>query len=250
MTDPDSHRRTYAIGGGTTGSGAREAVVLVVGLLAIYMYMEFGRADTFRASFASWTSHLPHATLHPFFYSAASSVFWRLLVPLFAVVVILRERPSEFGYRWNPIAGFGRIYAVMFAVMLPIVWWCAGQPSFQAKYPFWKDAGQSVRMLLIYELRYLMVFVSGEAFWRGFLLFGLARRFGWHALSISMVPYVMVHFGKPPIETLGAIVTGYVLGYLALTHRSFWLGVVIHFGVGLSMDLAVLARTGGLPTSW
>jgi membrane protease YdiL (CAAX protease family) len=82
------------------------------------------------------------------------------------------------------------------------------------------------------------------------LLFGLARRFGWHALSISMVPYVMVHFGKPPIETLGAIVTGYVLGYLALTHRSFWLGVVIHFGVGLSMDLAVLARTGGLPTSW
>ena len=54
-----------------------------------------------------------------------------------------------------------------------------------------------------------MVMPTTSTNWPGtkwlFLVFGLARRFGWHALSISMVPYVMVHFGKPPAETLGAM---------------------------------------------
>lgn len=241
--------RTAAIGG-NQGSGLREAGVLLVGLIAVYMYMEWGRADTYRAYLSHWSGDLPHPGLHPFFYSASSSVLWRLLLPFGFVVLILRESPSHFGFRANPAAGYGRLYAALFAVMIPIVWVCAGMPAFQAKYPFWRDAGQSWHMLLIYELRYFLVFLSGEAFWRGFLLFGLARRFGWHALSISMVPYVLVHWGKPLPEVLAAILTGYVLGYLALAHRSFWLGVVVHFGVGFLMDICVLIRTGGLPTIW
>ena len=59
-----------------------------------------------------------------------------------------------------------------------------------------------------------------------------------------LIPYVAAHFGKPMLETLGAILAGLFLGYLAWEHRSFWLGVALHWGVALMMDLFALYRRG------
>lgn len=228
----------------------REGAILVFGLACVFVLMEFGRTPYFRQHVAQHFEHLPLPTLHPYLWTSAVSVVSRMLAPLVFIVFVLRESPRDFGYR--PAGGrtFLQIYAVLLAVMIPVLWVAAGTTAFQHKYPFWEDARLGWRNLLIYEVRYFFVFLSGESFWRGFLVFGLARRFGWHALSISMVPYVMVHFGKPPAETLGAIVTAYVLGYLALKHRSFWLGVGLHYTVAFLMDFAALYRSGQFPTTW
>jgi membrane protease YdiL (CAAX protease family) len=59
-----------------------------------------------------------------------------------------------------------------------------------------------------------------------------------------MIPYVMIHFGKPLPETLGAIIAGLVLGHLALKSRSVWLGIATHVIVATSMDFAALLRRG------
>ena len=98
--------------------------------------------------------------------------------------------------------------------------------------------------LLVHEAFYLLIFVSGEAFWRGFLTFSLERDFGLYALALMIVPYVTAHFGKPLPETLGAIVAGGLLGWLALKHRSIWLGVAVHFAVALTMDLLAIHYNG------
>ena len=37
---------------------------------------------------------------------------------------------------------------------------------------------------------------------------------GSHAIFVMVVPYVMIHFGKPMLETVGAIIAGVVLGLL------------------------------------
>jgi membrane protease YdiL (CAAX protease family) len=66
-----------------------------------------------------------------------------------------------------------------------------------------------------------------------------------------IVPYCMIHYGKPLPETLGAIVAGLVLGTLALRTRSIWGGVLIHIGVALTMDMLALGHCpsddSGLP---
>lgn len=67
---------------------------------------------------------------------------------------------------------------------------------------------------------------------------------GPHALLFALVPYVCGHFGKPLAEALGAIAAGSVLGWLALKHRSVWLGVALHYGVALTMDVLAIARAG------
>ena len=166
------------------------------------------------------------------------------------IVFVLREKPSDFGFRLAGGRAFVAIYGALLVFMVPLLWVVAGSASFQSKYPFWDGTSTSWSYFALYEIRYFFIFLSGEAFWRGFLVFGLFKRFGWHALSIAMVPYVMVHFGKPPIETIGAIVTAYVLGYLAIKHRSFWLGVALHYTIAFLMDLFALARAGELPTKF
>jgi membrane protease YdiL (CAAX protease family) len=59
-----------------------------------------------------------------------------------------------------------------------------------------------------------------------------------------VVPYCMIHFGKPFLEALAAIAAGIVLGTLALKTRSIWCGVLIHVSVAISMDVAALVQRG------
>ena len=48
--------------------------------------------------------------------------------------------------------------------------------------------------------------------------------------------YVFGHFGKP-MRDLGAVGAGLVLKLLALKHRTFYLGVLCHWTIAMTMDL-------------
>jgi hypothetical protein len=54
----------------------------------------------------------------------------------------------------------------------------------------------------------------------------------------------MIHFHKPFLECLGAVVAGLVLGHLALRFRAFWGGALLHILVAVSMDLLAVHRAG------
>ncbi len=102
----------------------------------------------------------------------------------------------------------------------------------------------------MYQLFYGIIFISGESFWRGYIIFGLQKDMGWFALIFMIIPYTMAHYGKPFPETIGAIAAGLVLGYLALKHRNFWLGVAAHWGIVITMDVSAIVRRGIEITSW
>jgi membrane protease YdiL (CAAX protease family) len=76
------------------------------------------------------------------------------------------------------------------------------------------------------------------------LLFGLEKRFGYHAIAVSTLPYGVMHYGKPFPEALGAIAAGAVLGLLALRTRSIAGGAILHAGVAACVDLMALYRQG------
>ena len=109
-------------------------------------------------------------------------------------------------------------------------------------YPFYRLAARSAFDLVAWELLYAAQFLALEFFFRGFMLAGLRRSVGVHAIWIMVVPYTMIHFGKPLPETLGAIFAGLILGTLALRTKSIWSGVLIHVSVALNMDLLALGH--------
>lgn len=179
-----------------------------------------------------------------------SSLLWRVLVPLGVGVWLLRKRPVDLGYRLDGIARHLPVYGAVYLAMLPVLVWVSSFQSFADYYPFYPRAGEGGAGLWIYWGGYALQFVGVEAFFRGFLTFGLAARFGWLAVPMMTVPYTMIHFAKPMPEAVAAIVAGLGLGALALRSRSFVPGVFLHVAVALTMDVLVLARSGTLPGLW
>jgi membrane protease YdiL (CAAX protease family) len=60
-----------------------------------------------------------------------------------------------------------------------------------------------------------------------------------------VVPYCMIHYRKSAAEALAAVVAGLALGLLSMRTRSVMGGVVIHWAVAITADLAVIQSTGG-----
>lgn len=179
-------------------------------------------------------------------YWAACCVATYLVVPALYVVLVMRGRLRDYGLRLRGTLRHLWIYAALFAVVLPAVWIVSKDPHFLGQYPFYRHSIDDPRGFWLWQLAYAIQFFSLEFFFRGFMVHGLKPRFGPYAVLIMMVPYVMIHYGKPLPETLGAILAGTVLGVLALRTGSILLGFLIHVSVALTMDLVSIWRQGGL----
>jgi membrane protease YdiL (CAAX protease family) len=170
------------------------------------------------------------------------------LLPIAIWPVLFKgERRRDCGLR---MAGLGRhlwIYALALAVMVPLLLLVRRQPDFGAYYPFYRSAGRSWADFLLWEAVYVAQFFALEAFFRGWWLHA-TRSLGAASILGMVVPYTMIHFGKPWLEVSGAIVAGVVLGSLSARTRSIWAGFLVHATVGVLMDVLSLQQRGQLPT--
>lgn len=229
-------------------------VVLVTSLLLVIVFTLWAKPGFLKRHLdpvGSWVGLPPDDAYHamlPYVYWAVTSVVLRVLVPLAIVVWVLHRRPGDFGYRLRGVTRHAWLYLVMFLAMIPLVTAASFTPAFQAKYPlFFPAAGWT--QFLLYQLAYGLQFVGVEAFFRGYMTFGLYPRFGYQAVFIMVIPYTMVHFGKPPLEVFMAIPAGLLLGYLALKTRSWVFGALLHWSVAITMDLLAIIHRGGLGQS-
>jgi membrane protease YdiL (CAAX protease family) len=162
-----------------------------------------------------------------------------------AVMPGKRLRDCNLGFE-----GFRRhfwIYVGLYGAVLPVIWLVSLTPEFYTFYPMYPQAGRSWFDLLSWEALYAGQFIALEFFFRGFLVGGLSRFIGALAVPVCVMPYLMIHFTKPWPEAAGAVVAGFVLGWLAWKTKSIWGGVCVHCAVASTMDLLALAHKGQLP---
>ncbi|WP_437950077.1 CPBP family intramembrane glutamic endopeptidase [Sorangium sp. So ce296] len=165
-----------------------------------------------------------------------------LLVARFVLGVPIRT----LGLRVRGTARHMSIYAFFFAVMAPVLYVASLSPAFQAKYPYYKLArGEDLwPWFWAWEALYAAQFVALEFFYRGFFIHGVRRALGYSSIFAMMVPYAMIHFGKPLPEALGSVLAGFILGTVSLKSDSIWGGCAIHVAVATSMDLLSLWHQG------
>jgi membrane protease YdiL (CAAX protease family) len=219
-------------------------VILVTVAVSLTIQQYIGDREFFVRHFNPHGPHDEYYDLREFAWWSGWRVFGYVVVPMLALAA-MGERIGS--YHLSPRGFFKHlwIYALLFLLVLPAVILASTTASFRETYPFYKQANRSYFDLCAWEALYALQFLALEVFFRGFILHGLRRALGSNAIFVMIVPYCMIHYGKPMSETLGAIGAGLILGTLAMRTRSIWGGVLVHVGVATTMD--VLALSGCSP---
>jgi len=165
------------------------------------------------------------------------------LLPSIIIIFLFKEKLSDYGVKFGDYKVGFTVTLISIAVMLPILWFISASPEFAAKYPHLQMAKSNWSIFIIYEIGMLIYLFAWEFIWRGFMLFGLEKKFGYYAVFIQMIPFVILHNGKPELETFSSILGGIILGIVALRTRSFLYGVFIHFAIMIGIDIFSTVRS-------
>jgi hypothetical protein len=238
----------------------RPMVALTMIALILTMQEYYGRGDFYQQAIKPLVDQYarahPHGVLNPAVYDELYLRLWwgftrigGYLVPLcFWRFFFPRDHLADFGLRGSGFRAHAWIYATCVVVMVPVLWAVSYQRDFADFYPMYKMAGRSWFDFVAWELLYLGQFFALEIFFRGFWLRAM-RTFGAGAIWSMVVPYCMIHYGKPYLEACGAMVAGVVLGSLAMRTRSIYAGFLVHGTVAILMDVLALYRRHALPTA-
>ena len=225
----------------------RVPCTLVLVALVMVFQEYYGDRDFFSRVFSTRLANNPNYDLLSFCWWTGCKIFGYVVLPLCALR-IGKIKLADINTSRAGLVKHLRVYAILYVVVVPFVFFASRTHAFQTTYPFYKMAARSWRDLLAWELMYASSFVALELFYRGFILGMLRRSLGPYAIFVMIVPYCMIHFGKPVAESTGAIFAGIALGTLAMATRSIWGGVIIHISIAWTMDLLSILQTTGLPT--
>lgn len=164
------------------------------------------------------------------------------IIPLVSLP-LLRLTPAAVGLRVGTWRKWLTDVLLLYILMLPVLLWAARQPQFSRVYPYFSFARVLPTGFLLAQLVRLIGMFAWEFIIRGYLLFGFARRVGVSAaIAVQLIPFTILHFGKPLPETAGSVVAGVVLGILAIRGRSFVPCAILHFAIAATLDAFVVIK--------
>lgn len=145
-------------------------------------------------------------------------------IPLLIIVLLFRENPKEYGFSlgdWK----LGLLYtAIGIVLMAPVIYYL-GRSDVSMK-NFYQALLPGLPWTTFLDL------IGWEFFFRGWILFAYARKFGHEALWLQAVPFALAHISKPEIETLSTIFGGFAFGWVAWRTKSFVWPFLIHWFIG------------------
>ena len=213
----------------------KATIVLLGSAILLTLYRFYSRRSFFRKHLSRYFANRPLAGLYPHYYWFLTSLITLLLLPMLIVKFGVKDRLRDYGCRLsNGKLGWGFALGG-WLLMLPVLILAVQLfPEFQQKYPLNKLAATSWRTFIPYEIAYGIYMFSWEFFFRGFMLFGLEKRFGNYSILIQTIPFAVMHYSKPFPEAMGSVFAGLLLGVAAFETRSFIYGAVIHWFVAMN----------------
>ena len=212
-------------------------VFLAIAVLNILSYY-FGSRRFFRMQFGEALGNDQLYSLYEYLFWFVSECCISFVLPLALIRLVHRQPLRAFGLGGGDWRFGLKATGAFVLVMIPILWFASDAPEFRSMYPHAQIVKTDWSLFLLYEACFFLYFIGWEFIWRGYVLFGLEKALGGGvAILVQMVPFVILHNGKPMIETFGAIFAAIALGAIALRTRSFWYGVATHWLVMLGIDL-------------
>ncbi len=147
-----------------------------------------------------------------------------LVIPLLIIIVLFRENPKEYGFSFGNWK-LGLTYTALgIFLMAPVIFYLGSGDA--AMKTYYEKSLPGLPWTTFLDL------VGWEFFFRGWILFAYARKFGHEALWLQAVPFAIAHISKPEIETLSTLFGGFAFGWVAYRTRSFVWPFLIHWFIG------------------
>lgn len=160
--------------------------------------------------------------------SILSRLIYYFIFPVLTTLIILRKNPQDFGLKIGNIKLWSSYIIITVIIGTPILYLSSYFPSlnqyYASRFDFYYFLFKTLPLLFAWE--YLL---------RGFLLFGLKNKLKEASILIQMTPFVLLHLGKPGIETISCIITGTWLGYVAYRGKSFWPAFILHVFINFTL---------------
>lgn len=164
----------------------------------------------------------------------------QIALPVIVIVFVLKEKVSDYGLGFGNVKRGLILSGAFFLLCIPVLMFLLANSDFKRYYLPQLNNLSSAELWITYGIKDFLCIFKGEFILRGFLLFGLRNVFGsFFAVLIQVIPYVLLHLGKPELECYGSIVFGFALGYLALHTRSIWYGTILHWSIACAFNIAI-----------
>lgn len=162
-----------------------------------------------------------------------NQTFYFFILPVFTIVVFLRKNPLDFGLRIGNYKLWSFHVVLVCLVLLPVLFFASRDSSIVRYY------ASGNLDFITYSFQIAVVLLSWEFLFRGFLLFGLKEKFKEGSILVQMVPFALLHIGKPEAETISCLVSGIYFGYVAYRGGSYWPAFIIHLFINLTNKVFV-----------
>lgn len=193
------------------------------------LYAFFKRNGVVAAVISLSTLFLMLSKYHPLRSAWQTYIFYYFTLPIISIAVVLRRNPLDFGLR----PGRYKIWGFHLLAALPVIFGIV----------YLLTAGEEVQRY--YQARnfnpvHYMVdaairLFAWEFLFRGFMLFGLKDRMKEAAILVQMIPFALLHLGKPETETISCIFSGIYFGYVCYRGNAFWPAFILHVFINYSI---------------
>jgi uncharacterized protein len=176
--------------------------------------------DSYHTELAPWKKYFPSLNNAILSTKVVDHTLLFFIIPMLITLLIFRQKAGEYGFRLGHWKSGVMLTLVGMVVVTPIIWLVVhGNRSLQSYY---SPQVSGLPWQIFVDL------FSWEFFFRGWLLFGLARKFGSEAIWLQAIPFALAHIGKPEVETLSTILGGFAFGWVAWRTKSFIYPFLIH----------------------
>ncbi|MEX1140163.1 MAG: CPBP family intramembrane glutamic endopeptidase [Bacteroidota bacterium] len=233
--------RGVSLGGLLSGERMKPTLILLLTPVLLVTFKYYGSKQWYFEVLRDWFVLAGNPELTAALYVFFASLVLFGVVPLLIIRFVFKEPLSSYGLQMGDSRFGWKAVAILGPLFVLSAYPSSFMPEFLTEYPLYPGAGATAGAFITHAFSYLFFHIGWEIYFRGFMQFGLRSSFGdWNSILLQVMASCLVHIGKPAAETYSSILGGLVWGILAFRSRSIIYGLVIHWLLGVALDLFIV----------